>query len=405
MYCKGCGNNIKEPFLLLGNSPLSNAFIKEKDLYKKEEYYPLNVYVCENCRLVQIEDVIPNIDIFNSDYIYYSSYSTSWIEHCKNYVDMIVKKLNLNYKSKIVEIGCNDGCLLENFKKYNIMPLGVEPSTETANIAISKGIDVDKCFFNYNYVKKKIGNTIIDLIIGNNVFAHNPNPNEFIRSMRYILKQDGVITLEFPYLLNLIKYNQFDTIYHEHFLYLSLYTANKLITHNGLKIFDVEEIPTHGGSIRIYVTHSDNDIVIQDSVKLLLNNEIELNDISTYYKFTNKIIKLKKDILEFIISLTKRDKKIICYGAPAKGNTLLNYCGIGKEFINYTVDLSPHKQYKYLPGTHIPVYHPDKIKEDKPDYIIILPWNIKDEIIKQLEYTKEWNCKLVTLIPEIKIYD
>ncbi len=412
MKCRSCNTEIKTPFLSLGNSPLSNSFVKEENLYKKEEYYPLDVYVCDNCKLVQVEDYVSSDLIFNQEYAYFSSFSKTWVEHCKTYVDMIVKRLNLNSNSKIIEIGSNDGTLLENFKKYDINNiLGIDPARDAAHEAMKKGIDTHIAMFNNDYVKNTLNYNSVDLIIGNNVLAHNPNLNEFVKSMKYILKFDGVITLEFPHLLNLMKHNQFDTVYHEHFSYFSLISASELLNHNELVIFDVEEVSTHGGSLRLYVKHSiDNTKTISNSIRKIFETEIkyDLNKLSTYNNFANKVIQTKKDIIYFMLRLTTSQivsskKKVVVYGAAAKGNTLLNYCGIGKEFIDYAVDLNPYKQGKYLPGTHIPIFHPDKIKEDKPDYIIILPWNIKDEIVKQLEYTKEWGCKLITLIPNISI--
>jgi SAM-dependent methyltransferase len=395
--------------LSLGNQPLSNSFIKEEDLYKKEEYYPLDVYVCPTCKLVQVADYVPSNNIFKSDYAYFSSYSKTWVEHCEQYVSMIVERLKLNNKSRVIEIGSNDGCLLQNFEKYGITNIvGVEPSLDTANAAIVKGIKTHKSFFNLHYVENLLGNPVIDLIIGNNVFAHNPNLNEFVYAMKKALKSDGTITLEFPHLLQLMKNNLFDTIYHEHYSYFSLSTANRLLRGNKLFIYDVEEIPTHGGSLRIYVCHLD-DYTKKESSNvgriLMEESQYSLDNLHTYYyDFANRVIQYRKNILQFI-SVSSFKKKIVCYGAAAKANTLLNYCGIGKEFIDYIVDISPHKQDLYLPGTHIPIYHPDKIKETKPDYIIIMPWNIKHEIVKQLEYTKEWNCKLITLIPKIEILE
>ena len=414
MKCRLCNINIETPFLSLGNLPLANSFVKKEDLYKKEEYYPLNVYVCDNCKLVQVEDYVSSDLIFNVEYAYFSSFSKIWVKHCKNYVDMIVKRLNLNSNSRIIEIGSNDGTLLENFKKYGINNiLGIDPARDAAHEAMKKGIDTYITMFNDNYVKNNLKSNSVDLIIANNVLAHNPNLNEFVQSMKYVLKCDGVITIEFPHLLNLIKYKQFDTIYHEHFSYFSLISASKLLNQNSLTIFDVEELETHGGSLRLYVKHAeDNTKCITDSVYDMLYNETEfgIDKISTYHNFADKVIQTKKDILYFMLKLSfpqimTSKRKVVGYGAPAKGNTLLNYCGIGKEFIEYTVDLNPHKQGKYLPGNRILIYNPDKIKEDKPDYIIILPWNIVNEIVKQLEYTREWSCKLITLIPNILIIE
>lgn len=415
MKCRICNTNIEKPFLSLGNQPLSNAFIKEEDLYKKEEYYPLDVYVCPTCKLVQVADYVPSNNIFKSDYAYYSSYSKTWVEHCKNYVDMIVERLKLDKKSRVIEIGSNDGCLLQNFEKYGIINVvGVEPSLDTANVAIARGIKTHKCFFDNHYVDNLLGNPVIDLIIGNNVFAHNPDLNQFVYAMKKALKSDGTITLEFPHLLQMLKNNQFDVIYHEHYSYFSLSTANRLLRSNKLFIYDVEEIPTHGGSLRIYVCHLE-DYTKKESTNvgriLMEESQYGLDNLETYNDFAEKIKLFKKDIIYFMLMSSNSNlklalnKKIVLYGAPAKGNTLLNYCGISKEFVEYAVDISSYKQGKYLPGTHIPIYHPDEIKETRPDYIIIMPWNLKEEIVSQLEYTKDWKCKLITLVPEISLID
>lgn len=406
MKCRICNTEISTPFLSLGNLPLVNSFVEEKNLYEKEEYYPLDIYVCGNCKLVQANDYVSSNLIFNTNYVYFSSFSKIWNKHCEDYVNMIIGKLNLNANSRIIEIGSNDGTLLKNFISKNILNvIGVDPAEDAAIEAIKKGVNTHIFMFNDHYVKNMLSPNSVDLVIGNNVLAHNTNLNELVRSMKYILKSDGVITIEFPHLLNIVKYNQFDTMYHEHFSYFSLYSAKKLFEINNLEIYDVEEIPTHGGSLRLYIRHKNKNTDMSNSVYSILRKEIGygLHEISTYDKFAKNVSKMKKDILSFMLKIS--DKKIACYGAAAKGNTLLNYCGLGKDFIEYTVDLNPHKQGLYLPGNHIPTYHPDMIMETKPDYIIIIPWNIKNEIIKQLEYTKEWGCKLVTLIPEVEIYD
>lgn len=406
MKCRLCKNDIEVPFLSLGNLPLANSYISNKNLYKKEDYYPLNVYVCNRCLLVQVDDFVSSDTIFTPDYAYFSSYSTTWNEHCKRYVDMIVKKLNLDEKSRVIEIGSNDGCLLQHFIPYKIQPLGVDPAREANLQASKRGIVTHQFFFNHHYVKGMLHENLMDLIIANNVLAHNPNLNEFVQSMKYILKDDGTITMEFPHLMNIINYNQFDTIYHEHFSYFSFMTASKLFMCNDLEIYDVEETPTHGGSLRVYVKHKDDKSKnISHTVRemLRLEREFGLDDLRTYDKFKNRIEKNKHEILKLLISLKKQHNKIACYGAPAKGNTLLNYCGIGTDFIDYTVDINPHKQEKHLPGTHIQIKNPDFIKKDKPDYIIILPWNLRNEIITQLNYVKEWNGKFIVLIPEPEI--
>lgn len=404
MRCRLCGNELGESFLSLGNSPLSNAFLSKDDLNKMEPYYPLEVYICEKCFLMQIEEFEAPENIFSSDYAYFSSYSESWLQHCKDYTEMMINRFGFGKDSLVVEIGSNDGYLLQYFKQYNIPVLGIEPTSNTAQVAIKKGIPTDIAFFNPEYAKKM---KKADLIIGNNVLAHNPNLNDFVEGLKIALKSNGIITMEFPHLLRLMEENQFDTIYHEHFSYFSFHSAQKLFASHNLEIFDVDEIPTHGGSLRIYAKHSDDIRTITDHVKNLLEKEKSagLSDLKTYYSFGEKVKATKRKLLQFLIQAKNKGKKIVGYGAPAKGNTLLNYCGIRTDFLDYTVDRNPHKQNKFLPGTRIPIKHPDKIKEDKPDYILILPWNIKDEIMNQISYVREWGGKFIIPIPEVEILE
>ncbi|MCB4790682.1 MAG: class I SAM-dependent methyltransferase [Elusimicrobia bacterium] len=406
--CRICDNELNVPFLSLGNSPLSNAFLKKDDLNKMEAYYPLDVYVCEKCYLVQIEEFETAKNIFSSEYAYFSSYSNIWLEHCKNYEEMMVNRFSFNKSSLVVEIASNDGYLLQYFRQHSIPVRGVEPASNTADVAIKKGIPTDITFFDTSYAEKmKEAGKLADLIIGNNVLAHNPKLNDFVQGLEIALKSDGVITMEFPHLLRMIEENQFDTIYHEHFSYLSFHTVNKLFESHGFELFDVDEIPTHGGSLRIYSKHKkDKSKIVTDNVAKLLMKEksFGLLDLKTYYGYGKKVEETKRKLLRCLIQLKNDKKKIVGYGAPAKGNTLLNYCGIRADFLDYTVDRSPHKQNKYLPGTHIPIRHPDKIKEDKPDYILILPWNIKDEIMEQMSFIKDWGGKFIVPIPEVKVY-
>lgn len=408
VLCRACNNELKVPFLSLGNSPLSNAFLSKEDLHQREIYYPLDVYVCEKCYLVQLEKFVTPENIFSSDYAYFSSYSESWLQHCKNYTEMMINRFGFNKNSLVVEIGSNDGYLLQYFKQRNIPVLGVEPAANTAKVAIKKGIPTDVKFFNTSYASKmKESNKSADLIIGNNVLAHNPNLNDFVEGLKIALNPDGIITMEFPHLLRIIEENQFDTIYHEHFSYFSFHSVEKLFAPHELVLFDVEEISTHGGSLRIYGKHKeDKSKKVASRVEDLLEKEESsgLLDLKTYYGFRKKVESTKRKLLQFLIQAKNDGKKIVGYGAPAKGNTLLNYCGIRTDFLDYTVDRSPHKQGKYLPGTHIPIKHPDKIKEDKPDYILILPWNIKDEIIEQMDYIREWKGKFVVPIPKMEVY-
>jgi hypothetical protein len=398
---------LAEPFLSLGNSPLSNAYLSDDDLHRMEPYYPLDLYLCEKCYLVQLEEFEPAENIFSSDYAYFSSYSESWLQHCKGYTQMMINRFGFNKDSFIVEIASNDGYLLQYFKQRGIPVLGIEPAANTAKAALSKGIPTDITFFNSSYARRMLAyHTQADLIVGNNVLAHNPNLNDFMGGLKIVLKLEGVVTMEFPHLLKLMQENQFDTIYHEHFSYFSFYSVQKLFALHGLEIFDVEELPTHGGSLRIYAKHSeDTSKAIINTVGNLLKKEeaAGLLDLSTYYDFGEKVKATKRQLLQFLIEEKNAQKKIVGYGAPAKGNTLLNYCGIRTDFLDYTTDRSPEKQNKFLPGTHIPVKHPDVIKEDKPDYVLILPWNIKTEIMEQMSYIKEWGGKFVIPIPTVSV--
>jgi SAM-dependent methyltransferase len=409
VLCRLCNNELREPFLSLGNSPLSNAFLSKDDLNKMEPYYPLEVYICEKCYLAQLEEFETAKNIFSSDYAYFSSYSESWLQHCKNYTEMMMNRFNFNKNSLVVEIASNDGYLLQYFKEYNIPVLGIEPASNTAEAAIKKGIPTDITFFDTSYAKKMAeSGKLADLIIGNNVLAHNPNLNDFVEALRVALKPNGIVTMEFPHLLKLIEENQFDTIYHEHFSYLSFYAVQKLFASHSLELFNVEKIPTHGGSLRIYGRHkeaSSEQLAISSSVGDLLAKEKSagLLDLQTYYDFRKKVEATKRGLLQFLIQAKNEGRKIVGYGAPAKGNTLLNYCGIRTDFLDYTVDRSPHKQNKFLPGTHIPIKHPDRIKEDKPDYVLILPWNIKDEIMEQMNFIREWGGQFVIPIPKVRV--
>lgn len=407
--CRICDTNLGEPFLSLGNSPLSNAYLYEEDLHRMEPYYPLDVYVCENCYLVQLEEFETTKNIFSSDYAYFSSFSESWLQHCKNYTEMMIKRFCFNRNSFVVEIASNDGYLLQYFMQHGIPVLGIEPASNTAEVAIKKGIPTDITFFDISHAQRiREAGKQADLIIGNNVLAHNPNLNDFVKGLKLALKSDGIITMEFPHLLKLIEGNQFDTIYHEHFSYFSFYTVQKLFASHNLELFDVEEIPTHGGSLRIYARHKeDKSRAITNNIRDLLKKEetAGIFDLNTYYDFSKKVKLTKRKLLQFLIQAKNEGKKIVGYGAPAKGNTLLNYCGIRTDFLDYTVDRSPHKQDKYLPGTHIPIIHPNKIKEDKPDYILILPWNIKDEIMEPMSFIREWGGKFVIPIPEVVVLE
>lgn len=406
MNCRFCNTELKYVFVSLGSSPLANSYLTKEQLKRMEPYYPLDVYVCHKCFLVQLEEFELRDDIFG-DYAYFSSYSDTWLQHAKHYVDRMIGAFNIDRNSFVLEIASNDGYLLQYFKKYNIPMMGIEPASNIAKVAIEKGIPTDVAFFDTDYAKKmKKNNKFADLIIGNNVLAHNPNLNDFVEGLRIALKPNGVITLEFPHLLKLREEVQFDTIYHEHFSYFSFLTVEKVFAAHGLTLFDVEELSTHGGSLRIYVKHKeDKTKPVTEKTHYLRNREIKagFTDINYYLAFSEKVKAVKREVLKFFIRAKEENKTIVGYGAPAKGNTFLNYCGIRTDFLGYTVDRSPHKQGHYLPGSRIPIVAPDKIRETKPDYVFILPWNIKEEIMEQMNFIREWGGKFVVPIPKVQV--
>jgi SAM-dependent methyltransferase len=407
LKCRACNNKLKFEFADLEFAPPSNSFLKKEELEIPEVFYPLKLLVCNSCYLVQVDEYKKSSEIFSSDYVYFSSYSKSWLEHSERYSKMITERFSIDKSSLVIEIASNDGYLLQYFLKNGIKVLGIEPSSSTAVVARSKGINTIEEFFGEdlaNTLAKE--NTKADLLIGNNVIAHVPDIIDFVKGIKIILKEEGIATFEFPHLLNLIKFTQFDTIYHEHFSYISIIFLKPFVEKYGLEIFDIEEIITHGGSLRVYLKHIENKkIMISKSVSNILEKEIEfkLNELSYYRNFQDKINKIKYDLLEFLLESKKQKKIVIGYGAAAKGNTLLNFCGIKKDLISAVIDRAPSKHGKYLPGSHIPVYDEDYILKVKPDYIIIFPWNIFDEVELQLRYTKAWECKLVTTIPELKV--
>lgn len=405
-FCRACKNKLTYTFANLGLMPLANDYLNKEDLNKSQNYLPLNVKVCDKCFMVQALQFEAPQKIFKN-YKYFSSFSKSWLKHCENYVDMIVKRLKLNDKSNVIEIASNDGYLLQFFKKYNINVLGIEPAENIAKIAQQKGIKTIIKFFEKNFAIELSKYIKADLLIGNNVLAHVPDINDFIEGIKIILSPNSTATFEFPHILNLIKFNQFDTIYHEHFSYFSLITLTKLFEKHKLKIYDVDKLITHGGSLRIYVTHKENiNCKVSINVENLLKEETEfgLTDINKYIQFNKKIEEIKRNSLKELIRLKESGKKIIAYGAAAKGNTFLNYCGIGKDFIDYVVDSNTHKQNLYLPGSLLSIESLEILQKDNYDYVIILPWNLKNEIIKVVkEKSKNKNIKFITFIPEIKI--
>ncbi len=388
-------------------SPLANSYIKPEQRSRMEPFYPLHVYVCSACLLVQLEQFSSPHDIF-SDYAYFSSFSDSWLAHAKRYVDMIADRFRLGRDSKVVEIASNDGYLLQNFVARGVPVLGVEPAANVAEVAKQKGINTTVAFFGEKTARDLVADGWgADLIIGNNVLAHVPDLNDFVKGLKVLLKPTGLITMEFPHLVQLMEQNQFDTIYHEHFSYFSFLAVEKVFARHGMTLFDVEELPTHGGSLRIYARHA------QDSSKPIGARAQDLKAreekagfgrLDHYLSFGPQVEATKRKLLSFLIAAKQEGKRVVGYGAPAKGNTLLNYCGVRTDLIDYTVDRSPHKQGHFLPGVHIPIHSPEKVRETRPDYLLILPWNLREEVMEQMAFIREWGGKFVVPIPEVKVY-
>lgn len=407
--CRFCGSPLNISVADLGMSPVSNDNIKPEKLNAMEPFYPLHAFVCESCWLVQLEQFQAADEIFSDEYAYFSSFSKSWLEHARMYAEKVTARFSINQHSQVIEIASNDGYLLKNFVERGVKTLGVEPCANVARAAEEIGIPTLVKFFGVDTARELVGDGVqAELLIGNNVLAHVPDLNDFVKGMKVLLAPQGVITMEFPHLKKLIELNQFDTIYHEHFSYFSLVTVEKVFREFGLVIFDVEEIPTHGGSLRIYARHdSDTSKPVLDSVNNLRDEETRagFTDVNIYINYAEQVRETKRKLLSFLIEAKSQGKRIAGYGAPAKGNTLLNYCGIRQDFLDYTVDLSPHKQGLYLPGTHLPIYSPDKISETRPDYVLILPWNLKDEVMSQMSHIREWGGKFVVPIPELQVLD
>ena len=396
--CRFCSTPLELTFCDLGQTPPSNSYLKT--LSQKEPYFPLHAFVCSNCYLVQLGQFQTPAEIF-SDYAYFSSYSDSWLEHAKQYVNKVTQRFHLNSESFVVEIASNDGYLLQYFKEKNIPILGVEPAINVAATAQAKGIPTLTKFFGLKTAEEIVPKA--SLIIGNNVLAHVPDINDFVSGISKLLASNGIVTIEFPHLLQLIKQNQFDTIYHEHFSYLSLISSEKIFNRWGLELFDVEELSTHGGSLRVYLQHQGDKHAVTSNIQKVKNDEIEfgLTSLPTYLTYSAKVQEYKKNLRSFFQQIKAEKKLVAGYGAPAKGNTLLNYCQLTPEELPFTVDRSPHKQGHFLPGSHIPIYDPSMIEERKPDYLFILPWNLKEEIIQQMAYIKKWGGKFVIPIPEV----
>lgn len=404
--CRSCGESLEVSFADLGMTPLSNSYLKPEQSQNAETFYPLHALVCQNCLLVQLEEFESPEHIF-SDYAYFSSFSQSWLDHCKAYADMAAERFRLGADSKVVELASNDGYLLQYFVDKDIPVLGVEPAKNVAEEAIRRGVPTITLFFGVNTaeVLKRDGH-VADLIVANNVLAHIPDLSGFVEGIRILLKPEGTVTVEVPHLLQLMNNNQFDTIYHEHFSYFSLAVVQRVFADHGLRIFDVEQLSTHGGSLRIFGCHNAAGHETSANVQHALNAEREagLEELATYSAFAEQTIKTKCDILEFLIGAKRAGETVVGYGAPAKGNTLLNYCGIGPELLSYTTDRSPHKQGLLLPGTHIPIASPERIFETKPDYVFILPWNLRNEIVEQMSAIREWGGRFVVPIPEVEVF-
>ncbi|MCE7985806.1 MAG: methyltransferase domain-containing protein [Caldilinea sp. CFX5] len=405
--CRFCNTPLRHTFVDLGMSPLCESYLSADQLNQMEPFYPLHVYVCEHCFLVQLEEYVSPTHIF-TEYAYFSSYADTWLQHAQHYTNLMMERFHLNSTSQVLEVASNDGYLLQYFVKKGIPVLGIEPAANVAKVAIDKGVPTRIEFFGTESARALVANDIqADLLVGNNVLAQVPDLNDFVAGLKLVLKPSGVITMEFPHLMCLVAENQFDTIYHEHFSYFSFATVNKIFAAHGLTLFDVEELPTHGGSLRIYARHTE------DTTKPICQRATELNtrevaagvtDLAYYAAFGEQVKATKRNLLAFLIHCRNAGKSVVGYGAPGKGNTLLNYCGIRTDFLAYTVDRNPYKQGKFLPGTHIPIFHPDKLKETQPDYVLILPWNFKDEIMAQVGYIRAWGGQFVAPIPYVIVY-
>ncbi len=405
--CRFCGTKLERTLIDLGMSPLCETYPAASQLNSGEMYYPLHVYICEGCWLAQLEEYESAENIF-SDYAYFASYSDSWLKHCEKYCDEMRERFSLNENSFVAEVASNDGYLLQYFVRSGVPVLGIEPATNVAKAAVEKGVPTLVRFFGTKVARELAAeDRKADLVLGNNVLAQVPDLNDFVEGLRILLKPEGVLTLEFPHLLRLIELNEFDTIYHEHFSYFSLISVLKIMDAHRLRVFDVEELKSHGGSLRAFACHADYDVHSPTpSVQKVLDDErnARLDVIDGYESFARQVKETKLALLEFLISAAKQGKKVAGYGAPGKSATLLHYCGIGKDLIEYTVDRSLYKQGRYLPGSRIPIFHPDRIRETKPDFVVILPWNLKDEIMQQLQFIREWGGRFVIPIPRVAVY-
>lgn len=408
LSCRSCGAPLSHVFVDLGAQPLANSYLEPADLRKAERFYPLCVYVCGECLLVQLPEEERPEEIF-SDYAYFSSYSESWLRHAREYAEAMIARFGLGPTHQVVEVASNDGYLLRWFVERGIPVLGIEPAANVAQAAEAAGIPTLVKFFGAETARGLAERGMrADLLVGNNVLAHVPNLNDFVAGLAILLAETGVLTMEFPHLLRLMEEDQFDTIYHEHYSYFSFTAVRRVFSTHGLTLFDVEELPTHGGSLRIYARHDrDDSKPVGDRVRELLAREeaAGLTSLDAYRSFTERVERVKRGLLRFLIQAKEEGKTLAAYGAPAKGNTLLNYCGIRTDFLDYTVDRSPHKQGRFLPGTRIPIHAPDRLRETRPDYVLILPWNLKDEIVGQMADVRSWGGKFVVAIPEVEVLE
>lgn len=406
--CRFCDAPLARRVVDLGLSPLANSYVAPADLDRPESFYPLVAYLCESCFLVQLADIegASNPQEIFGDYAYFSSFSTSWVEHARRYAEMAIERFGLGPQSLVVELASNDGYLLRHFQERGVPVLGVEPAANVAAAAEREGIPTINAFFGAEKARELAGQgRRADVVVGNNVLAHVPALNDFVAGIATLLAEDGVATLEFPHLLRLLEEHQFDTIYHEHFSYFSFHTVSRVFEAHGLALFDVEELPTHGGSLRIYARRPGDALERSERVEELLRKEREagLLDPATYDAFEERVRSTKRNLLRFLLDAVERGERVLGYGAPAKGNTLLNYCGVGPDLLELTVDRSPHKQGLYLPGTRIPISGPDRLRELRPDYVLILPWNLKDEIVEQMADVRSWGGRFVVAIPEVEV--
>jgi len=406
--CLFCGTPLTHTFVDLGKSPLCESYLSARQLDTMEPFYPLHVYVCAECFLVQLKEYVSGEEIF-SEYAYFSSYSDSWLAHARRYTEQMIDQLQLDRESQVIEVASNDGYLLQYFVERGIPALGIEPAANVAKVAVEKGVPTLVKFFGRDTARELVEEgTQADLLLGNNVLAQVPDINDFVAGLKIALAPRGVITIEFPHLMQLVANNQFDTIYHEHFSYFSWASAERIFAAHGLVLYDVEELPTHGGSLRIYARHEEDESKpLTARARALRQREVDagLLSLEYYRSFASQVEATKRDLLDFLITAKRDGKRVVGYGAPGKGNTLLNYCGVRTDFLDFTVDRSPYKQGKFLPGTQIPIRHPDALREARPDYVLILPWNLRDEIRTQLDYVREWGGRLVVPIPRLEVLD